>query len=196
MLTFLKRVSLRAQTELRGVVAPCYQGVDNKVQQLHATKSEPLNYKRVEMRPQKTYHRINLYDINLLTDIIALLDVPFAAAVIAANPNHSRSGQQLKRPRRKPSRKISKAHGSHQADLENQSHRSLSLSKPFPLLPKLPTTSLEESTCNNCRVEDQLTPPIQDDVNPDGGGDTTSREHLSPPAPHSQSKGVSNMVGA
>ena len=32
--------SLRALTVLRGVVAPCY----NKVPQLHATQSEPLDY--------------------------------------------------------------------------------------------------------------------------------------------------------
>ena len=35
-------LSLRAQTVLRGVVAPCYQ--HHKVLQLHATQSEPLDY--------------------------------------------------------------------------------------------------------------------------------------------------------
>ena len=43
--------SLRAQTVLRGVVAPCYQhhqphvvgGVEDKVPQLHAMQSEPLD---------------------------------------------------------------------------------------------------------------------------------------------------------
>ena len=35
--------SLKAQTVLRGVVAPCYGDVDNKVPQLHATQSEPLD---------------------------------------------------------------------------------------------------------------------------------------------------------
>ena len=34
--------SLRAQTVLRGVGTPCY-GVGNKVPQLHATPSEPLD---------------------------------------------------------------------------------------------------------------------------------------------------------
>ena len=44
-------LSLRAQTALRGVVAPCLQhhqphvvgGVDNKVPQLHAMQSESLD---------------------------------------------------------------------------------------------------------------------------------------------------------
>ena len=36
--------SLRAQTVLRGVVAPCYQHLDNEVPQLHVTLSEPLDY--------------------------------------------------------------------------------------------------------------------------------------------------------
>ena len=35
--------SLRAQTVLCGVMAPCYQGVGNKVPQLHTTQSEPLD---------------------------------------------------------------------------------------------------------------------------------------------------------
>ena len=40
--------SLKAQTVLHGVVAPCYQyhrhvGVDNKVPQFPATQSEPLD---------------------------------------------------------------------------------------------------------------------------------------------------------
>ena len=33
-----------AQTVLCGVVAPCYQWLDNKVPQLHAMQSEPLDY--------------------------------------------------------------------------------------------------------------------------------------------------------
>ena len=35
--------NLKAQTVLRGVVVPCYGGVDNKVPQLHTTQSEPLD---------------------------------------------------------------------------------------------------------------------------------------------------------
>ena len=34
--------SLKAQTAMHGVVAPCYQH-DNEVPQLHATLSEPLD---------------------------------------------------------------------------------------------------------------------------------------------------------
>ena len=35
--------SLKAQTVLRGVLAPCY-GVDNKVPQLYSAQSVPLDY--------------------------------------------------------------------------------------------------------------------------------------------------------
>ena len=46
--TFLYNANSRDQTLLHAVVAPWYQrhssgGVDNKVPQLHATKSEPID---------------------------------------------------------------------------------------------------------------------------------------------------------
>ena len=46
LLEVINACILRAQTVLCGVVVPCYQhsSVDDKVPQLHATQSEPLDY--------------------------------------------------------------------------------------------------------------------------------------------------------
>ena len=69
-----KKPGLRAQTLLREVVEPCYQHcgcVDNKVSQLRATKSQPLDYNKLS----NSHHIYNKTALHIVHSFLTSLEV-------------------------------------------------------------------------------------------------------------------------